>query len=304
MFQFCFNDSIPKDGTNDGLVSHLSITLEHYNSIKKEFPKSVNGIITDRLPKNVILNSANFTLEDCIHYLNRELKKIALSNFGKYPVDNYYDQINTDDLIKYGYFISINNIELDGLNAKIVADNGGILFTLPIHNDLKKHTLIISDNEKNNCEVSNQFGDLINTALISDFIKADLVKSTNGFDKLLAIVGECDYDSRFKSDFENLTSVTQTFLLKEIEYAINRKAKTRFYPDDKLIKKVTPFKEKEIEIFELRIYSPVAIRMYFYETPSKIYFGSIDGKPKKKVQDNDILNAASVIKELLALEKN
>jgi len=42
--------------------------------------------------------------------------------------------------------------------------------------------------------------------------------------------------------------------------------------------------------------------MYFFETVQKIYLGSINGKPKRKVQDNDILNASSVIKELIALE--
>ena len=61
-------------------------------------------------------------------------------------------------------------------------------------------------------------------------------------------------------------------------------------------------KERVIKVFELRIFTPVAIRMYLYETPTRIYFGSIEGKPKKKVQDSDILNAMSIIKELIALE--
>ena len=43
--------------------------------------------------------------------------------------------------------------------------------------------------------------------------------------------------------------------------------------------------------------------MYFYETKEKIFFGSIEKKPKRKVQDNDILNAASIIKELIILNK-
>ena len=60
--------------------------------------------------------------------------------------------------------------------------------------------------------------------------------------------------------------------------------------------------EKIIKIFEFRVFTPVAIRMYIYETPSKIYFGSIESKPKKKIQNSDIINAMSIIKELIALE--
>jgi hypothetical protein len=301
MFQFCFNDCIPKDGTNDGLVEHLSISLRHYDSIKRKFPTAVEGIVTDRLPEKVILNTDNFTLGKCIQYLDRDLKKIAYSNFGKYPVDEFCIQFDIDRLLASEYRIKVDKVEHDATNAKIVQENGGMLFTLPVHDELRRNTLVIYDKAKQTCEALNQYGANANTTFISDFIQADIVNRTNGFDKLLALVGNCEHDDRFRKDFNNLTSATQNLLLKEIEYAISRKAKTRFYPDDKLIKNVTPDKERSISVFELRIYSPVAIRMYFFETPTKMYFGSINGKPKKKVQDNDILNAASVIKELIVI---
>lgn len=302
MFQFCFNDCIPKDGTNDGLVTHLSVTLTHYDTIKKKFANYIDGIITDRLPSDLILNDSQFTLANCIGQLNRELRKIALSSFNKYPVDNYYVLADIDNLLEREYSIEVNTAPLEAINAKIVQENGGILFTLPVHDDLKKNKLSISDKEKQTCEVLNQYGNDKNTQFVSDFIQADIVKRLEGFDKLLAIVGECTFNERFKRDFENLTYDTQTFLLKEIQHAINRKAKTRFYPDDKLIKDVTPEKEKNVNVFELRIYSPVAVRLYFFEAPNKIYFGSIEGKPKKKVQDSDISNALSIIKEQIMLE--
>ena len=302
MFQFCFNDCIPKDGTNDGLVSHLSETLTHYDTIKRKFTTSIDGIITDRYPSDLILNNSQFSLANCIGQLSRELKKIALSNFNKYPIDNYYALNDIDSLLERGYSIEINANPLDALNAKIVEENGGILFTLPIHDDLKKNRLTITDKEKLTVEVLNQYGGDINSEYISDYIKADIIKRLDGFTKLLAMVGDCKHNDRFQRDFATLNHATQTFLLKEIEHAINRNAFTRFYPDDKLIKDVTPDDERKIKVFELRIFSPVAIRMYFYETPTKIYFGSIEGKPKKKVQDSDILNAVSIIKEIISLE--
>lgn len=301
MFQFCFNDCIPNEETNDGLVKHLSTTLTHYNIIKNRFSNSVDGIITDRYPSKLQLNNSEFTLANCINQLTRELKKIALANFNKYPVDSYYVLTDVDALLEQGYSIEINAVSHDAINAKIVQENGGILFTLPLHNDLKKNILSISSGENQAFEVINQYGHDSNTQFISDFIQGDLVKRLNGFEKLMAIVGECAYNERFKRDFENLTFDTQTFLLKEIQHAINRKAKTRFYPDGKLIKDVTPDKETKIRVFELRIFSPVAVRCYFFETSTKIYFGSIEGKPKKKVQNSDILNALSTIKELIIL---
>jgi hypothetical protein len=302
MFQFCFNDSIPKNGTNDGLVKHLSVTLTHYDSIKQKFPTTVDGIITDRLPEKVILNAANFTLGNCIQYLDRELKKIAYSNFGKYPVDDFYNQFDIDSLLANEYTITVNKVEHDATNAKIVQDNGGMLFTLPVHDELKKNILVIYDKAKQTCEAINQYGADSNTTFITDYIQADIVKRADGFGKLLALVGDCKYDARFKTDFDNLTSATQKKLLNHVQQAIERNATTRFYPDDVKIKDVTPEKERGIKVFELRVFEPVAIRMYFYEAPKKVYFGSINGKPKKKVQDNDILNAASVIKELIVLK--
>lgn len=303
MFQFCFNDSIPINGKNDELVKHLSVTLKHYNFIKMNFPLHVDGIITDRIPEKLFLNSANFSLADCIKFLEREIKKIAFSNFGKYPIEEFYTRIDIDNLLEKEYIIVINDLSIDATNAKIVQDNEGILFTLPIHDELKKNTLFISDNTKQTCEVINQYGADANTTFISEFIQADIVNRADGFEKLLAMVGDCKYDSRFKMDFDNLTSATQKKLLSHIHQAIQRKAQTRFYPDDEKIKDVTPTKERAVKVFELRVFEPVAVRMYFYEAPQKIYFGSIEGKPKRKVQDNDILNAISVIKELVVLDK-
>lgn len=299
MFEFCFNDCIPKNGKEDELVKRLSETLIHYDALKKQYSTSVNGIITDCLPSKLILNNSHFTLANCIQFLNRELKKIALSNFTKYPVDGFFSLSDVDSLIEKNYSIIVNETALDAFNAKIVEENGGVLFTLSIHEELARHKLEIVDNEKKTYQVFNLYGEENNTRYISKIINNDIISRVGGFEKLIAIVGECSYSERFKKDFENLTSEIQIFLLKEIQYSINRKAITRFYPDDKLIKDVTPPRENEIKLFELRIYSPVATRVYFYETTRKIYFGSIEGKPKKKVQDSDILNAISIIKELI-----
>jgi hypothetical protein len=302
MFHFCFNDCIPKDGADHELVKRLSETLTHYDSIKNHFPGHIDGVITDRLPSETFLNNTQFTLADCIGHLDRELKKIALSNFNKYPVENYCLPNDIDRLLALNFKIFIDKNPYDAINAMIVAENNGVLFTLLIHSDLKNNFLTIKDDKNKKYQVLNLFGDKENTLFVKHIINRKLILQLENFDKLKAIVGECSHNTRFKKDFECLPLNTQDFLIKEIQFAIDRNAKTRFYPDDKLIKNVTPDNEKQIKIFELRIFSPLAIRMYFFETSTKVYLGSIEGKPKKKEQTGDILNAVSIIKELILLE--
>lgn len=301
MFQFCFNESIPKEVSNDGLVSYLTLTLKHFVSIKNQHLSIIDGIITDRIPSDLILNNSQFSLSNCIQYLDHDLKTIAYSLFSKYPVDNYYKLENEERLIENEYSISVDNKEIEAINAKIVEENGGILFTLQVHDDLKKNKLIISDKNNQTFEVKNLYGSDDNTTFISEIIYSDIVKCTAGFDKLKLIIGNCIFNDRFKKEFEKLSSAVQEKLFKEIEKATKRNGVSRFYADNILIKDVTPVKEREISVFELRIFTPVAFRLYFYETPDKIYLGSIEKKPNKKVQDNDILNAASVINELKIL---
>jgi len=299
---FCFNDCFPKDGSEHVLINCLCDSLIHYSQIKRRFPISVDGIITDNLPSRVVLNNSDFTLENCISQINhRELRIIAFSNFNKYPIDEKFLIQDEEELIKRNYSVRIGETEHNGLNAKIASENEGFLFSLAIHSDLKKNVLIISDDLNQSFEVANLFGEDSNTGYLSDQIERSLISQLDNFLKLKAIIGDCSHNTRFRKEFESLSVSTQNFLLKEIEFAINRNAKTRFYPDDKLIKNVTPENEKRIQVFELRIFSPVAVRMYFYESPTKIYFGCIEGKSKKKEQTGDILNAASIINELVLL---
>lgn len=299
MIHFCFNDCVPMGHTKHRLVEHLTATLTHFDSIKRKFPDNVDGIVTSKYPSDLMFNNLEFSLRDCIQMLSRELRIIAYSNFNKYPVDNFYDLTDVDGLLEREFSIVIDQVSYDGLNAKIVQENNGILFTLAVHIDLRRNEIEICDDKKHVHPVINQFGEQNNTDFITARIERDLIQRLGAFEKLCAIVGSCCFTNRFKKSFDTLTSASQQAIIRAIENAIKRKARTRFYPDDSLIKDVTPDSESEIKVFELRIFNPAAIRMYFFETPSIVYFGGIEGKPKKKVQDADILNAKSVIKELV-----
>lgn len=300
MTLFCFNDCLPEGIEERFFLECLIYSMISYRDIKEEFEDNIIGIFSDRQPSQLFLTES-YSLAQCIDSLEKDLKNFAYSIFGKTFDDGNLDY-DCQYLIENDHYLIINQNKYDAINLKIAESNKGVLFTLQVHNDLKVNELTINCNNGNHSPVRNLYGDKDNTAFIVSTIKKDLIDQLNGFDKLVEIIGNCSYNSRFKKNFESLTKETQDFLLKEVQYAIDRNLKTRFYPDDKLIKDVTPNRDKSFKVFELRIFSPVAIRMYFYETPSKIFFGSIEEKPKKKAQDQHILNAFSIISELLVLE--
>jgi len=302
IFNFCFNDCIPRKNLNSDLVKHLSNNLKYYIRIKNKFPDLIDGIITDRSPNRILLNEQNFSLTDCINHLDRDDKIIALRSFGKYPIDDLLGQIDLESLLQDKYIFTINSEKIDATNAKIVFDNSGILFTLPVVKELEKNKILIQDKLEIKTEIINHFGSDSNADFICHSIKQELIARSSGFEKFRQVLGQIKYTDSFKSEFENLTVELQKKIIDSFSHIFNKIGNSRIIPDDDKIKDVTPYMEKEIKIFELRIFSPAAIRLYFFAAKDKIYLGSINKKPKPKIQNNDILNALSIIKELIYTE--
>jgi hypothetical protein len=299
MFYFCFNDCIPKESNKYLLVGSLTSTLGEFRKIKNNYPEEVTGIITEKTPSNIMLDDQDFSLFDCMSYLDKSLKTYAHSLFYKYPIEDYLAVKDEESLINNNYSISVNNIIYDAINLAIFFDNDGVLFTLSLHEHLKKDKIKIYCNNELWNSIFNLYGEVKNTSTINEIVEDDRKNSLENFEKLLVMVGENVYSGRFKKGFEKITQQVQGSILKHIQEAIDRKGNTKFFPDGDLIKDITPEKELEIKLYELRVFKPVAYRVYFYETPSKIFLGLIDKKPANNVQSNQIKNAISIIKELL-----
>jgi len=299
MYKFCFNDCIPKNAVKYDLVACLSNTLREYNSVLKKFPKDIEGIITANETNSILLNNDNFTLFDCISKLDHSTKRIAFNAFRKYPIEHNYENIDVDLLLAGEYVLHINNIKHNAINAKIVSINNGVLFSLGLHNDLRRNTLNIYDNQNDITIVNNLFGELANTEFIIQKINQSIVDKLGNYKKLLTLLDTCLVSDRFKNGFEGISAIMQVAIIDHFQSAIKRMGKTRFYPDGDLIKNVTPEKELSINLFELRLFKPVAYRIYFYEEGSKVYLASVERKPASKVQDNDIKSAISTIKQLM-----
>ncbi|MBK8370975.1 MAG: hypothetical protein IPL20_06290 [Saprospiraceae bacterium] len=303
MIHFSFNECFPKTEGDDFIVNCLKNSLSEFNKVKSKFGCLVNGILTDREPKKIQLSN-NLNLADSIKYLDRDNRIIALTNFNKYPIEDYCDFIDYDEILSKNYFIIVDNVNYDSLNAKISQLNDGILFSLAIHSDLKQNYIIIHEvYSKDKSNVLNHFGDINNSEFIIQTIHTDIINAKNGFEKFISLFENPIYLNSFRQDFEKLNVACQDAIIKGFTDAIGRKLPTNFSADGNLIKDVTNVREKEINVFELRIFSPVAIRVYFYEKSQKIYFGSVKRKPSKKVQNNDIEASKSTIKELVKLGK-
>jgi hypothetical protein len=303
MVHFYFNDCYPSTEREDLLVKLLEDSISHYSKIKKEYAEFIVGIITYARPKEIILKNQNFSLADCIKYLKKDSRKFAYASFNKYPIEDYLALNDIDSLISGTYTITLDKTSYNALNSKIVQENNGSLFSIPVVKDLRNNILTIQEqNTSNPYEVNNLYGEASNTEYLLNFVRDEFLESLYGFDKFRALIGNCSYLERFKDDYNSLSSSIQKKLIDTIENAINRKLPTRFSSDNDVIKDITPDKEKSIKIYELRIFTPATIRLYFYETTTKIYFGGLEKKPKPRVQNQDILNAISTIKGLIAMD--
>jgi len=301
MFQFCFNDCIPNDGTNHDLILFLGNTLKKYNKVGTKFPLDIDGVVTHKEPNSIILNQNNVSLADCIIKLDRSLIRIGFSVFfKKYPIENNF--LVSDAAINSDHYIQINGVNHNAFHPKIVADNGGILFSLALHNDIKQNTLNITDGSNNVDTVNNLYGDALNTGYICDLIQNANNAKLGNYEKLLAIIGNNVVGDRFKKGFQQASKKVQDAIISHFQAAIDRKGMTKFCSDGSLIKDVTPEKEIAIKVCELRIFDPVAYRVYFFENGDKVYLALAEQKPAVRVQDNQIKNACSIIKQLLLLE--
>lgn len=122
------------------------------------------------------------------------------------------------------------------------------------------------------------------------------ISSTN-LERLKQELGDCILSKQFKKDFLQFKDLTQLAIIDDFVKAKNRGLKTPFSPDTKIISDVTNNKSHTVNIYELRVYTPIALRVYFNETNGVVKLASIEQKSNPN-QSNDINSAHRIIKEL------
>ncbi|MCX2574077.1 hypothetical protein [Pedobacter sandarakinus] len=115
-------------------------------------------------------------------------------------------------------------------------------------------------------------------------------------DKLKDIMGECLVSKQFEKMFADFKPDVQQSIIEDFAKAKARGLKTPFYPDTKIIKDVTKTNHKT-KVYELRVYTPIALRVYFNEIDGVVKLASIEQKSNPN-QDNDINSAHKILNEL------
>jgi len=96
------------------------------------------------------------------------------------------------------------------------------------------------------------------------------------FEQLKAFLGNSVITKNFEKSYASLSCDAQNSIKEEFEKAANRNLATRFHPDTKIVKDVSV--SKKCTVFELRVYRPVALRVYFNEIDDTVYLASIEQK--------------------------
>jgi len=117
------------------------------------------------------------------------------------------------------------------------------------------------------------------------------------YEKLKSILENSYSSSNFKKDFNNLPENSQQSIIDEFIKAKKRGLVTFFYPDTKIIKDVSPLNYK-CKVYELRVYTPIALRVYFNENNGNVFLASIEQKSNSD-QNKDIILAHKILQNII-----
>lgn len=300
MQYFYFNECIPLKVTKEVILDKFCDSLREYNKLLEPNIGVDRSIITEKLPSDIPLGPFPEINSLIDGILDHSLRNFAYSLFIKHPIQQYFalDDEMTSELLKADFAIKISDIEHDATNLAITHSNGAFLFTVATHNDLKKNLLVC--NSKTNAstiEVNNLFGEQKNTEYIEKEKLSREAQEKGIWQHLLQVLGKPIYNSSFKRDFENLRSEEQISIISSFQDAKARNLASPFYPDTKLIKDVTP-QHGNTTVMELRVYTPVDLRVYFNENHPSIYLVKIEKKSSPN-QSTTIKNAGRALKKLI-----
>jgi len=112
------------------------------------------------------------------------------------------------------------------------------------------------------------------------------------FEQLASFIGKSVITKNYEKSYYSLSSEAQISIKEEFEKAQNRNLATRFFPDTKIVKDVSV--SKKCTVYELRVYQPVALRVYFNEIGDTVYLVSIEQKSNPD-QNEDIKKAEKLL---------
>jgi hypothetical protein len=298
MVNFYFNDCIPKDANEAVLVSKLDLTFREYLYLQNKNRSQIDGVITPTVMHEVFLTSDPITLHTCLQQLKQDIKATAFRIFNKYPLKTYFPEGNDSEILENDYKVIINSIEYSAINPAITYLNSGCLFTLNLHADLANDYLDLLSNSGDKNKLLNLYGDRLNSDFIDAFIKECLVASGDNFEKLKTLTAGVFSDKAIKQ-FRGISLIMQNVIIGHFKDAISTSGGRNLKADKTLVREVDETRCKH-NVFELRVFSPVAYRIYFACDNDRIFINSFEKKPAAKVQSTDIKAAKAGLETLFS----
>jgi hypothetical protein len=264
-------------------------TLEQFKEVVKK-PNVVKGIITEKLPSRLKLIDS-YTLLDAIENIeDKALKRLAFYYFQKYPIDN---EINIEDesIFNKNYNIRLGDDIIETFYLPYISISKGFLFTLKLHDDLISHKLeLVEGNDSSDkLIIDNLYGEVDNTIVINSIIDEVGKVKLSTLEKVKSIIDEVKSTKSFDRDFLKLSVIEQESILTLFETVKKENYLFPIKPDKDKIKEVT-LDKTTINIYELRVFNPKALRVYFSFHKEVLLIGLLGTKSSGN-QDNDIETA-------------
>ena len=300
MHQFYFNDCLPAESIslNDS-VTLLINSIKEYDILIKKNIGIEKGIILEKETERIIIQ--NHSLKDIILSIpdqEREIRRLAFAYFTKYPIQYHLQSDDIEEqILNEEYCLK----EMNATNIALAKHHNCFLFSIAIHNDIRKDTLNIQGKTKE-FEIENLYGEERNTRYIESQIHIIRNSSLNCFERLKTELNSPIYTSVFEKVFlaekkEVQQSITEMFIR-----AKERGLSTPYFPDTHIIKDVTPsHNTTKVKVYELRIYTPKALRVYFYEYKNKVFIAKIGYKSDYK-EDESASQAKEIKRALKDIE--
>lgn len=303
MHKFFFNNEcLPACENLHEFVAHLSNTLLAYDSLAQASSLQVEkGVIMPKLADEMTFGGA-FSLKEAIDSIEHDkLRVLAYGYFNKYPLDDFLNRQHELAILEKEYVVTVNGEVYDALYLAWVGKEDAFLFTVALHPDLQKDTLkLTSKDGTEEMQVNNLYGASENTDFIRKYIESLNLALLDTWERLLATVKKTNdamYSTNFERDFRKLNQAQQQSIIDDFQKAKERNLASPFYPDIKLIKDVSPQNAK-CKVYELRIYTPTALRVYFHETENTLFLASIEAKSNPD-QNQDIKTAHNLLLKLI-----
>lgn len=299
-----FNECLPRNRSVEQYALALQDTALAYASLKKRH-NNLEGIVSTAEWNSMLMNDEDISLGDCIKKIgNQDVRRSICSWLTNYPVRDYLDEtINEDDLIEQSYSLSIEGTDYPATNLAIAHYNGIFLFTLGIHEDLRKNELTLVGSGDKSLSVCNLYSQQPeNVAFVEQFIidaENSTLSITEQIDKLLD--GRVKRTNAYCQAFSKLGEANQQAILERLKRAQELNL-LDFKVDEDIFKHTSGFDKKEKyygSVYELRVREPKEIRIYFQYVDNMYYVLSMGGKGTD--QNADIAQAFDRIKQIRQL---